>query len=145
MLSLFLFAGCPNKDDKEAVDTDTTALLYSTLFLTRFNCADVRANSDTAQIIPFRTVSSTNNYAAIYFNITTGQKISISSVTTDLSTKTVSINTACSSGISVSTSSIFSRANTATNITLTALSNYEGLLTLSFTTKPTDLTVQILP
>lgn len=141
ILSIFFFVGCPDSKDD---GLSTNELLLSLFYSSRFNCADVKANSDTAQTIPFRTINSTNSSSTIYFNVTAGQKVSISSLTTDLSTKSVSVDTACS-GSSVTSSTIFSRANTTTNITLTALKSYEGLLSITFSTKPTDLTVQILP
>ncbi|WP_061224377.1 hypothetical protein [Leptospira weilii] len=150
------FVSCPNEKKESKVDADTNVLLYSILNLSKFNCADLKANTDLSQVIPFRVIGSGNlagNFAYVYVNVTAGQKISFTSVTSDL-TKWNSNSlypNGCNTDVLRNSSTILNKTTSNSKSTVyTALISFEGLVGVSATissvgSQPGDITVGILP
>ncbi|TGM61948.1 hypothetical protein EHQ97_00300 [Leptospira adleri] len=152
IVSSFLFLACPN--EKKNSEPDANTLLLSALISQRFSCADVKANSNSTQLVPFRLVNATgsssgNYFAYVYVNLTQGQKLSIASLTTNL-TKFSGFTTYSNCGASSMSATIFNGSVSTNNFTLTALQTFEGLVGVSALVSnvgasPTDVTVQTLP
>ncbi|WP_061235354.1 hypothetical protein [Leptospira weilii] len=149
------FVSCPNEKKESKVDADTNVLLYSILNLSKFNCANLKANTDLSQIVPFRVVGSGNsskNFAYVYVNVTAGQKISFTSVTSDLiKSDSIFLYPSCGASSLSNGSAILNKTTSNSKSTVyTALISYEGLISVSgsisnFGSQPGDITIQILP
>ncbi|TGK15084.1 hypothetical protein [Leptospira kmetyi] len=150
VLSTFFFVGCPNKDDKGPVDADSTIALYTTMFLSRFTCADATASLNVTTPVTFKS-SSSGHTAQVYINVTAGQKVSFSSTISDLTKfSTGTLYSACNSSFLTNSSAISTGTPTTNNITRNFSQNFEGLISIfvssaNSSNKPGDITVQILP
>ncbi|EQA60677.1 hypothetical protein [Leptospira alexanderi] len=149
------FISCPNEKKESAVDVDTTVLLYSVMNLSKFNCADLKANTDLSQVIPFRVIGSGNlvgNFAYVYVNVTAGQKVSFTSVTSDLTkSNSISLYPGCNMDFLKNSSAILNKTTSnSKSIVYTASISFEGLIGIggsisNFGSQPGDITVGILP